>query len=218
MRSQSIAALVVLLAGSSSTVQADESGAWEERGGRDGVTLASRDRAGSKIREIRAVAEVDAPPERVLAVLADIERYPQFMPPTEQAKLLRREGEAAVYYMEINPPVVARRDYCFKVEFDRLPDGTLRSHWQAETKGCLPERRGVVRVQATDGEWILEPREGGKKTHALYRCHIEVGGQVPAWMVNKGSINQLPDVINSLRRAVNQPRYASCTPTPSGCQ
>ncbi len=218
MRSQFIAALVVLLAGSSSTVRADEGGAWEERGARDGVKLSSRDRVGSKIREIRAIAEVDAPPERVLAVLADIERYPQFMPPTEQAKLLRSEGDAAVYYMEINPPVVARRDYCFKVEFEHLPDGSLRSHWQAEAKGCLPERRGIVRVQATDGEWILEPRDGGKKTHALYRCHIEVGGQVPAWMVNQGSINQLPEVINSLRRAVTQPRYASCTPTPSGCK
>ena len=218
MRSQSIAALVLLLAGLPSTVCADDSEGWQERGGRDGVKLSSRDRAGSKIREIRAVADVDAPPERVLAVLADIERYPQFMPPTEQAKLLRREGEAAVYYMEINPPVVARRDYCFKVEFEHRPDGVLRSHWQVEPKGCLPERRGIVRVQSTDGEWILEPRDGGKKTHARYRCHIEVGGQVTAWMVNQGSINQLPDVINSLRRAVLQPRYASCTPTPSGCK
>lgn len=217
MRPHCIAAFVALFSGSLSTVCADE-GAWEERGGRDGVKLAIRDRLGSKIREIRAIAEVDAPPERVLAVLADVEHYPEFMPPTEHVKLLRSEGDSAVYYMEINPPVVARRDYCFKVAFEHLPDGKLRSHWEAENKGCLPERKGIVRVVATDGEWLLEPRDGGKRTQAVYRCHIEVGGQVPAWMVNQGSINQLPDVINSLRRVVSQPRYAACTATPSGCK
>lgn len=218
MRSHPIAALVLCLTLPVALAWAQDDEGWVDRGGRDGVRLAIRDRQGSKIREIRAIAEVDAPPERVLAVLADVEHYPQFMPPTEQVRLLRNDGESAVYYMQINPPVVARRDYCFRVTFDHLPEGKLRSHWEAEAKGCLPERPGIVRVQATDGEWILEPREGGRKTHALYRCHIEVGGQVPAWMVNQRSITQLPDVINSLRRAVTQPRYAACTPTPSGCQ
>ncbi len=218
MRLHPIAAVVLGLSLFAPTVRAQDDEGWVDRGGRDGVRLAIRDRQGSKIREIRAIAEVDAPPERVLAVLADVEHYPQFMPPTEEVRLLRREGDAAVYYMEINPPVVARRDYCFRVAFEHFPDGKLRSHWELEPSGCLPERSGVVRVQATDGEWILEPREGGKKTQALYRCHIEIGGQVPAWMVNQRSIAQLPDVINAVRRAVTQPRYAACTPTPSGCR
>ena len=218
MRSPALFAFVMSLTLLATSARAQDDEGWVDRGGRDGVRLAIRDRQGSKYREIRAIAEVDAPPERVLAVLADVERYPQFMPPTEEAKLLRRDGDAAVYYIEINPPVVARRDYCFRVAFEHLPEGKLRSHWEVEPKGCLPERRGVVRVQATDGEWILEPRDGGRKTQAFYRCHIEVGGQVPAWMVNQRSITQLPDVINSLRRAVAEPRYASCTPTPAGCQ
>lgn len=197
---------------------ADDDASWTARPGRDGVSLATRERAGSKIREIRAIAEIDAPPERVLAVLADIERYPQIMPPTEQARLLRSDENGAVYYMEINPPVVARRDYCFRVAFDHLPDGKLRSHWVAENSGCLPERSGIVRVRSTDGQWVLSPQGDGRRTLAEYRCHIEVGGQVPAWMVNSGSVNQLPDVINSLRRAVMQPRYAACAPTPTGCK
>ncbi len=37
--------------------------------------------------------------------------------------------------------------------------------------------------------------------------------------VRPGKILDLPlSRLNSLRRAVTQPRYAACTPTPSGCQ
>ena len=56
MRSHPIATLVLCLTLPVAIAQADEDGGWVERGGRDGVKLAIRERQGSKIREIRAIA------------------------------------------------------------------------------------------------------------------------------------------------------------------
>lgn len=163
------------------------------------------------------MATIDASPERVLAVLSDVQRYPQFMPPTEETQLLRKDGDAAIFYMLINPPVVSRRDYCIRVAFERLPSGLLRSTWRAINEGCLLPKSNTVRVTETDGEWVLEPIDDGKRTRAYYRCHIEIRGHVPSWMVNSGATSQLPAVFAALRRATTDPRYAKCLGTPAGC-
>ena len=192
----------------------DANGGWSDVHARDGVSVSARAHAGSKIHEMRAISIIDAPPERVLAVLDDIERYPSFMPPTTVARLLSRDKDQSYYYMEINPPVIARRDYCIRVGMQRFPDGRLRSHWSTDNSGCPAERRGVVRVPSNVGEWILQPLDEGRRTHVVYRCHIEVGGQVPAWMVNRVSATELPNVLKAVKTAVNQPRYAACTVAP----
>ena len=54
------------------------------------------------------------------------------------------------------------------------------------------------------------------KTPAL--VHIEVGGAVPAWMVNRVSASELPNIFTSVKKVVGQPRYASCTAGPNGCK
>lgn len=210
-----VAASVSMLAGGS--VQADGDG-WSDVLQRDGVRVSARVRPGSKLKEMRGIGDIDAPPERVLAVLDDIERYPQFMPPTKVAHLMRREGPNSYYYMEISPPVIASRDYCIRVGMEHQEGGRLRSYWFVDNKECVPERRGVVRVQSNDGEWLLEPIDGGRRTHVIYRCHIEVGGAVPAWMVNRVSASELPNIFTSVKKVIGQPRYASCTAGPNGCK
>lgn len=207
-------AFTVLLTALAPLAHADEGG-WNPVYSRDGVAVSARPRAGSKIHEMQAISDMDAPPERLLLVLDDIERYPSFMPPTTVARLLARDNGQSFYYMEINPPVIARRDYCIRVGMQRSPNGTLRSYWMTDNASCpVSERRGIVRVPSNSGEWILEPIDGGRRTHVTYRCHIEVGGQVPAWMVNRVAAKELPNVFAAVRHAVAQPRYAACTAAP----
>jgi hypothetical protein len=213
-----MAVAALLAQATEQTARADDSGGWFDVLARDGVAVSARLRAGSKLHEMRMIGDIDAPPERVLAVLDDIERYPTFMPPTSRAKLLARDSDKALsyYYMEISPPVIAKRDYCIRVGMEKLSDGRLRSFWAVDNAGsdCPAERRGIVRVSSNDGEWMLAPMDGGRRTHIVYRCHIEVGGAVPAWMINRVSATELPQVFGAVRKAVQQPRYAACTVAP----
>jgi len=198
-----------------SFAQADDAGGWNQVHARDGVAVSARPHPGSKIHEMQAVSDMDVPPERLLMVLDDIERYPSFMPPTTVARLLARDKDWSYYYMEINPPVIARRDYCIRVGMQRFPDGRLRSFWMTDYSACpAAERSGVVRAPSNVGEWILEPLDGGRRTHVTYRCHVEIGGNVPAWMVNRVSATEIPNIFAAVRKAVVQPRYAACTAAP----
>lgn len=208
----SIATLLLVTATVAPAI-ADGAG-WRQVNSRNGVLISARPWAGSSFDEMQAIGDIDASPEAVLAVLDDLPRYPQFMPPTSKAQFLGRDANTVYYYMEISPPVIARRDYCIRVGWEHLPGGKLRSFWSADNSGCPPERRGVVRVRENEGEWLLEPIDDGRRTHVTYHCHIEVGGAVPAWMVNRVSATELPNVIGAVRKAVATRQFASACTTP----
>lgn len=187
-------------------------GAFTPLSDKDGVRVSARAVPGSSIKEVRAEGLVEAPPERVLAVLADVGAYPEIMPPTEAARLLQRDEDGtAFYYMVINPPLIRRRDYCISLRQARLPDGRLRSAWALHDVGgrCPAPQPGVLRIQRNQGEWLLTPERNGQATHVMYQAFTDPGGQVPAWMVNLATARSLPGVIRSLRRAATLPRYAA---------
>jgi START domain-containing protein len=184
---------------------------WSERESRNGVTVAARPLAGSKVEELRGRMVVDFPAERVFAVLRDVESYPDIVPPTVVANPLRSEGEnVTYYYMEIDPPVVARRYYCIRVERRSDTDGLLRSAWRPANDLCPEEERGKVRIEATEGEWTVRPLDEGH-SEVVYHAHTDPSGAIPAWMVNRVQPGQLREIMESVRRASALPRYA---PTP----
>ena len=71
----------------------------------------------------------------------------------------------------------------------------------AEAVGqLLEERPGVVRVKLDTGSWLLEPREGGKKTFVTYYLHTDPGGSLPAWVADKANKSSMPDVMRAVRK------------------
>ena len=46
--------------------------------------------------------EIDAPIERVYAVIVDYERYPEFLPEIERAEVVRRDGDVVEVAFSLN--------------------------------------------------------------------------------------------------------------------
>jgi len=184
---------------------------WSQRESRNGVTVAARPLAGSKVEELLGRMVVDFPAERVFAVLRDVESYPEIVPPTVIANPLRSEGKnVTYYYMEIDPPVVARRFYCIRVEQRSDADGLLRSAWRPANELCPEAGNGKVRIDATEGEWTVRALDEGH-SEVVYHAHTDPSGAIPAWMVNRVQPGQLREIMESVRRASALPRYATTT-------
>lgn len=209
--------LVVAFIGLGQAAVADEAFPWEAVFAGQGVSVVSRKVAGSKIKEIRAVGEVAISAERLFAVLGDIEQYPRIMPPTIAAHRLAKEGASVWYHLEIDPPVVSKRDYCIKVTLSRLPDGKLQSDWHdTNERGCPPLKPGYVRMRGTWGRWLLTPLDGGR-TFVDYQAYTDPAGSLPAWAVNRATARQMGDMFKSLGRAATETRYANCRGESLGC-
>jgi uncharacterized membrane protein len=157
------------------------------------------------VREMKAEAFIDAPPERVWKSVRDVESYPQTMPYVEVSRIVAREGGDKILwlYSVVNAPLVSRRDYVIKlVDESRWKDGEgyFKVSWTADNAKAPEKPDNIVRVDINDGYWKLEPREGGKKTFVTYYIYTDPGGSLPKWVINKANGSAVPDVIASVRK------------------
>ncbi len=182
-----------------------ESGKWELKAKEDGVSVFSRERAGSRLPELKAIGLIDAPPAEVWKTISDYANYKKNMPYTEESKVLSTEqdGKVTLFYSVINAPFVSRRDYIIRLVDESDGSGTYKVSWTPVKEGP-PPKDGVVRVLINDGYWLLEPRDNGTKTFATYYLHTDPGGSIPRWIANKANDTAVPNVFRSVRKVVSK--------------
>jgi hypothetical protein len=183
---------------------------WTKAADTDGITVFTRDKPGTEVKEVKAMGMIDAPPEAVWKVLRDYPKYKERMPYTEAAEVVATEdgGKVTWLYSRIAAPFVAKRDYTLKIvdESDwKDGQGFLKSSWvMAADKGPAP-MNDVVRLKINDGFWLLEPKDGGKKTQATYYLFTDPGGSIPKFLVNSANSGAVPDVFRAIRKYATQP-------------
>ena len=67
-----------------------------------------------------------------------------------------------------------------------------------------PEQKGKVRMPYLKGLWRFTPLPGGR-TEMYYQQHSEVGGHIPAWLVNKLSVNIPFNSLSRFRQLLHTP-------------
>jgi hypothetical protein len=204
-------ALIGLVGLTAAAAAADE-GKWEEKANSNGVVVYTRERAGTDVKEVKAVGTINAPPQVVLRVLGDYGRYTETMPYTDEAKIVGTEqgGKVVYFYTVVNAPLVSKRDYTLRIEDVsdwRNGQGYLKTHWVPSNKGPGP-RAGFVRVTINEGSWTLEPINGGTATRATYLLYTNPGGSLPTWVINKANSGAIPDIFQGLRKYSKEPKYA----------
>ena len=169
---------------------------WSAAGVTDNVTLSFRDDAHLHAREVRAVAELPHTADRIVALVCD---FTQVLDPgVREAKLL--SGDLATRYevylrYSSRYVVVAARDVVIDVR--REPHGCSWS----EVGDRAPARSGTVRMPLLRGSWMVEPL-GDSRSRVVYQVAVRPGGRIPAWLVRKGAMDALPDIIARVSRKI----------------
>ena len=181
-------------------------GAWKQVARDDGISVLARTPERGGAAEVKATTVMDAPAEAVWRVVRDYVNYPKVMPYTEESRVLATQegGKAMTVYCLINAPLVDKRDFIIRVldESDwKGGQGFMKASWKETTEDAPAERDGVVRVTLNQGYWLLEPREGGKKTLVTYHVLTDPGGSLPGWVADKANKSSVPDVLRAVRKA-----------------
>jgi hypothetical protein len=93
--------------------------------------------------------------------------------------------------------VVAARDVVIDVR--REPRGCSWS----EVGERAPVRSGTVRMPLLRGSWVVEPL-GDARSRVVYQIAVRPGGRIPGWLVRRGAIDALPDIIARVGRMVGK--------------
>jgi ribosome-associated toxin RatA of RatAB toxin-antitoxin module len=171
--------------------------AWEEVDNDDGIRVWAREVEGSGIREVRGTVTIPVATERILEVLEDVSRYPEFMPYVEKTEIVERHSQGHWEYQLLDPPLVSRRDYTVKITIQREGD-TVRRTWKSDSSKGPKAQDGVVRVTVNQGEWTLH-QKAPSETQLTYYLYTDPGGSIPRWIANKANTTSVPDLLNAVR-------------------
>ena len=185
---------------------------WKMATNSQEVTVYSRTRSGSKLKEFKAVGEIDASSRAVHAVIDDLDGYPSFIPYVTECRLIRREGDSSlITYQRLSPKICQDRDYTLRVWKQSWPgaDGFVYSNrWEPANELGPAEKKGIVRVKICEGSWLLEP-DGATKTRATYSVYTDTGGAIPVFIANRVSQIGIGRLFAAVRKQVKDPKYDS---------
>lgn len=184
--------MTLILLGS---VAADDS-TWKDAGSKRGIHLAYRDDPVLDAREARAIAVLPFAAADVFAVVCDFSLYGELVNGVREATLVDGNiPEEYVIYLRYAPQylVVAARDVVVRVRGVSDPTGEHSCSWN-EVDGRVAERKGVVRMPVLRGGWRIEPL-AEMQSRVVYQFSAKPGGSIPGWLVRRGAVNALPDVI-----------------------
>lgn len=139
---------------------------------------------------VRGVIDIDAPPQRVWAVMTDCATARKLMSNLTSCKVLSGEQARGSDIREH----VTRRNLIFpgmRIVF--------RSDYEPHRRIRFTLVEGDLKIQ--QGEWRLQPLRGGKATRVFYDNRLAVDWPVPKAMIREAMRRDTPKVLVNLRRA-----------------
>lgn len=181
---------------------------------------------GSKIKKGMVIGIVDAPANIVWQVIGDNNNFREFMPNTEQSKVVdkikipiieEKNPKNAKEVMkiigeEVDPKIYHLTGRKYSIYYFSL----LNLPWPAEdrwyiimldrdethaTHGIYRSSWNLVTGNLKDnyGSWHLEPY-GEERTKVTYKLFSDPGGNIPKWLINWQAPRILKNIIKAVRK------------------
>jgi len=147
--------------------------------------------AGSRSSRGFVKGVVEAPMDRVFAVITDYDRYAEFMPRCEKSRVLRRGDRSLRYHNKLDMPWPVS-DVWYDADVSWETDKRSIHFQMAPGTG-----HGV---KAFDGHWTLAAFDRDtRRTVVLYDILFESTTEWPEWVLKIGTKATLADILPSLR-------------------
>ena len=153
-------------------------------------------------RTFAANTVIDAPVQKLCSIILDYPSYPQFMPNTDNTKVVQAAGDYSVVDMTLKLPLGKMKRYRLKLEPKVTAQACHLSWKQVPWEELKPDDT----IADTSGYWHLTPHPANPaRTIVEYFVYADPG-YVPfgfRWIVDLMSKESLPKTLEALRgRAV----------------
>ncbi len=160
-----------------------------------GTIVEGRTVEGQRLQSMLALFVIEAPLERVLAVITDSENAEEFMPYVVESEARPGEGGTVLNTQRLDLPWPAP-DLTYEIEIRKQPPAgdDPAEPWQVHWK-YVP---GSGNIAENRGTWSLF-RHGEQGTLVVYDNFVDPGGWVPGWLQDWASRRAIPDVAEAVR-------------------
>ena len=173
---------------------------------RDQVTTWTRKVDGFTLKAFKGRIEVPYSMMVVMAVIADVDRFPEWVFQCDYARLMTEidNNTAYVHIKGIWP--VSDRDVVTVTTPSQDPDSLAITLKTEATGGLYPKQEDTVRIPALDNVFLLEPLENGW-TRLTFDTFVDPGGFIPGWLANLVAVRAPKDTLEGMYRLMADPKY-----------
>jgi hypothetical protein len=151
---------------------------------KDSVKIWTCPSKNTKYRSVKSTFLIKGYPSQLAALVLDFDNHKKWQYKTNSASLLKKiTDNHFIYYTDIDAPVVSDRDFVIDMTFNQNPSTKILTIDLVSIPDYIPHKEGRVRVPFSKARWTV--KEIGKGYLQIdYMIEIDLGGSVPAWIVN----------------------------------
>lgn len=163
---------------------------WQLKKFEEGISIYTRDTENSKFKELKAVFQIKTSLSSIIALLNDVESYPQWVYRCETSKVLLKTSDKYLirYQTIVAPWPVDNRDVIVEVSFSQDAKTKIVYQKVNALPDYAPKADGHVRIPEFRATWTLVPLKNGI-VEIQYELLVNPGGALPAWLVNMAVID-----------------------------
>lgn len=178
--------LFLLLGSSLSLVAQSE---WKLNKNRKGIKVYTRAVANSPLKEMRAVMKVDIPFEVVVEIMKKPEASCQWYGMCKKLSTVQKQDSWRKYdmYFVLDMPVVVDRDVVARVKSSIDYDKQLASTQSKSLESDYKKDSGLIRMKKMYSSFQISREQN--LTVIEYKVFSEIGGDLPAWIINLASLD-----------------------------
>ena len=183
---------------------------WELSTSRPGVKVYTRPVQGSSFMELKGVTKIQTAISAVVALLDDVKFHQEWVPNSGGVSILKRLNpkEAYVRGIILAPWPFYDRDMIARFLLRQDPDTLIITIHMTSISDYHPLQKGYVRVARMSGLWKITPM-ADDVVEIIYQIHIDPGGVLPAFLVNRFALQNVYQTLNNMRQAVKKEKYKS---------
>ena len=158
---------------------------WTFQKEKNGIKVYTRPAKTSKFNDIKAEFDIQNSIAKFISVSYDVGNYPLWVYGTKTAKLCERlNNEEIIYYSEVNAPwPFSNRDFYARLKINRGADGKTITITATGLPNYKPTENGIVRIPYLHSDMVVSS-VNPHTLHIVYTTNVDVGGNVPAWLIN----------------------------------
>lgn len=182
---------------------------WELQKEDEGIKVYTAEVEGSDLRAFKATAVMEGKLSSFVAVLKDIEAFPELFSSNNFAELIEQTDTFQLQYSRTKIPwPISDRDGVYANTFSQHYGFKTVTVTVESIDGIRPEEDGYVRMEKAKGFWMLNPVDHNA-VEVTYQMHAEPGGNLPAWVINMFLVDSPLKDLKSMRERVKLPEYSN---------
>lgn len=163
---------------------------WELKKFENGISIYTRIAENSEYKELRAVFQIKTSLSSIIALLNDVESYPEWVYRCGKSKILKKDSEEQLirYQTIVAPWPVDNRDVAVIV--NSYQDEKTKIVYQKvnAVPDYILKVKGHVRIREFRAVWTLKPLKNGI-IEVEYELLVNPAGAIPAWIVNMALVD-----------------------------